>query len=83
MKIWGFDQTGDVFLDIDTAAVKGLDITVRGNHTEIGENFPSDVNDTTVAQYVEIPAGWDSTNSIRFVNEANGDTHTLTTGQAY
>lgn len=82
-RVWGFEAgAGDVLLDIDVNTIKGCDITIRGN-SEDSDSFPSDVDATAAANYVDIPSGWDSTNSIRLINEANGDVFPLVTGTAY
>jgi hypothetical protein len=83
VSIWGFDHSSDVFLDIEDAGIKGLDITIHGNSAATNENFPTVLNHSNAAQYVRIPSGWDNTNSIRLVNDATGQVLALTTGNAY
>jgi hypothetical protein len=83
VSLWGFDQSGDVFLDIEDSGVQGLEVTIHGNSADPNENFPTVLNHTNAAQYVRIPSGWDNTNSIKLVNDATGQVFSLTTGNAY
>jgi hypothetical protein len=83
VRMWGFEDTGDVFLDIDSDTCTGLDITVHGNSAE-NITFPANLDDTNVKQYVSLPAGGlDSTNQIRFVNDATGQVLELDETQTY
>jgi hypothetical protein len=80
--MWGFQDTGDVFLDIDDPDATGLDITVRGNDSD-SDNFLQVLDHTNVAQYIDKPANMDGSNSIRFVNEATGQVLTINNANAY
>ncbi|HEY3394873.1 MAG TPA: hypothetical protein VGK58_19370, partial [Lacipirellulaceae bacterium] len=82
VRIYGFDQAGDAALDIDLNTIKGVNVTLRGNSNDT-DSFPVTPDATTAAQYVDIPAGWDSTNSIAIINEANGASFELVVGTAY
>jgi hypothetical protein len=82
--MWGFEDTGDVFLDIDSNTCTGLDITVHGNSAEFNENFPVELDHNNVKQYVSLPSGGlDGTNAIRFVNDATGQVLELDETQTY
>jgi Right handed beta helix region len=84
VRIWGYDDTGDVFLDVDSSTCTGLDIIVHGNSTELNENFPTILDHTNVEQYVSLPTGGlDGTNRIRFVNDATGQVLELDETQTY
>jgi hypothetical protein len=79
VQMWGFEDVGDVFLDIDSASIQGVHVVIRGNSID-SPGFDA----TDIAQYVDIPAMWDGTkNSITLVNEATGQTVTATGGTAY
>jgi hypothetical protein len=81
--LWGFQDPGDVFLDIDDPDVKGLNITVHGNDAET-DDFPETLSHANVAQYIDKPLNIDSSNSIRFINDATGQVLTISnTGNTY
>jgi hypothetical protein len=82
VRIWGYDEAGDVFLDIDSNACTGLEITVHGNSSD-DPGFPPTLNQTNVKQYVSLPGGLNATNDIRFVNDATGQVLELDETQTY
>jgi hypothetical protein len=67
IKAAGFQQSGDVIVDIDSADLKETTWVIECAH-----------NDTAVS----IPANWDDSNSITIIREGGKKT-LLTPGKAY
>jgi hypothetical protein len=82
VRIWGFEDPGDVFLDIEEAEATGLDITIRGNHRD-NDNFPEVLSHEEVAKYIDKPADMDDSNVIRIINEATGQVLTIDNAEDY
>jgi hypothetical protein len=86
VQMWGFEDPGDVFLDIDTNDIKGVHIVIRGNSVDssAASNKVRPFTPRDIAQYVDIPAGWDGKkNSITLIDEATNTIVKAIGGKAY
>ncbi|HEY3395666.1 MAG TPA: right-handed parallel beta-helix repeat-containing protein, partial [Lacipirellulaceae bacterium] len=70
VSIWGFEDNGDDFLDIDNIGIEGVHVIIHGHSVESPGFDPNDI-----AQYIDISMGWDNTkNSITLIDDATGET---------
>jgi hypothetical protein len=84
VSIWGFDETNDVLLKIDSNQIDGVNVVIRGNSADLSEGFPAEPDEADAAHYVDIPSGWDGdTNSITLIDEATGNSFELVGGTQY
>jgi hypothetical protein len=86
VQMWGFEEPGDVFLDIDEPAIQGVHVVIRGNSVDssAASNGVRPFTPRDIAQYVDVPAGWDGKkNSITLIDEATNTTVKATGGRAY
>ncbi len=86
VQMWGFEDPGDVFLDIDDPTIEGVHIVIRGNSVDssAASNGVRAFTPRDIAQYVDIPAGWDGKkNSITLIDEATNTTVKAAGGRTY
>lgn len=70
---YGFHGAADRIPTFDNAGIKANVILIRGEN----------VDTKNPEKYVDIPAGWDDTNSIQLVNTTTGESVKLKAGKAY
>jgi hypothetical protein len=85
VSLWGFEHNGDVFLKIDSAAIQGVHVTIRGNSKDsVDLDGTTGFDPNNIARYVDIPSDWDGTkNSITLIDEATNTTVSAVGGTAY
>lgn len=70
---YGFHGSKDRIPTFDSADIKANQILIRGEN----------IDTKNPEKYVDIPAGWDDTNSIQLVNTTTGESVRLKPGKAY